>query len=362
MDIRQTPKRQYGASLYNSAMNTTDDHDPQSDKRLADESDLGPEPDWLALAEGPTDAPPAATVATSPTAEIQGAPPPPQASSAQLTKREHPWMWALIPLVFVGVTGLVAWFASWQTLNGTTIWRALAADTTPLLPARWSLLSWWAILPLLAVVLLTAIPPSGRIAHRIRLTGPLVIVATSGTILWMIAELWRWQTVAFGSILIATLALALYYLVAVSGTGTMTGWQRWLRVTAVSGVLAYSCMLLVITVQQIGWSPLGVRGTSVVLMVIAVIIAAVFALFMKDGAYATVTTIWFLGVAQRQWGNDTALSLAAIVAVIFCAISAGMGVILAAESRSGRTSTSEHRRGRIDFFRRNTKTDGQELP
>lgn len=350
MEFRVAPTRNDVAAGYNTAMNTSDDHEPPTSKRQVEESDIGPEPDWLIDdTTSDFDAP-----AQPLTAEF--APVVIEASPVLETKsgpQEHPWLWGLVPLVFVFVVGLIAWFSTYQALNGTTIWRELSKLNPALLPARWTMLMWWVLLPLLGAHLALAIIPAGREPARIKLTGPLITATMIGAAIWMLAQIWHWHLAGLIAIAIATGLLAVCYLFAIRADRTHHQWRQSLAVIALGANTAFSTLLLAITWQSHWHQPFGTRGTGVLITLALVIVAAVLALFFKEGIYPLVLAIWFLGVAQHQWAHDKTMSLSAIVALIFTVILAGLGNILAMESRrdSGIASPPQNRT-RTSFFRR----------
>lgn len=350
MDFRVAPTRNDRAAGYNTAMNTSDDHEPPTSKRQVDESDIGPEPDWLIDdTTSDFDEPAQPLTAEFAPVVIESKPTPEPTSST----REHPWLWGLIPLVFVFVVGLIAWFSTYQALNGTTIWRELNTLNPALLPARWTMLIWWVLLPLLGAHLALAIMPAGRESARIRLTGPLITTAMIGAAIWMLAQIWHWHLAGLVSITIATGSLAACYLLAVRADHINHHWRQSLAVIALGANTAFSTMLLVITWQSHWHQPFGARGTGVLITLALVIIAVILAVFLKEGIFPLVLAIWFLGVAQHQWSHDKTMSLSAIVALIFTVILAGLGNILAMESRrdSGIASPPQNRT-RTSFFRR----------
>lgn len=336
-------------------MNTNDDHDLPIDKRQVDEPDLGAEPDWLSDADIETTTiddttAPAKVAADIPQQEIKTEIPAAQSG----IPRERPWLWGAVPLCLVGLAALIAWLSTLQSLDNTTIWAELRTHEIGLLPSRWSMLMWWCVLPVLAIFLVWAITPGGRIATHIKITGPLVSAAVVATIVWMFAQIWQWEWIGFVSIGIATGLVLICHLAALlHHKNAGQSWQRWLTVGALGASSAYSLMLLVITYQQTLTQPFGVRGTSLLILTAVLIVSAILSLFLRDGVFALVVTIWFIGIAQMQWSTDKVLSFAAIVALVLTAILTVIGVLLASErphSESDEAIMSH--RSRTNFFRR----------
>lgn len=329
-------------------MSTTNDDVPQPDKRQADDSDLGPEPEWL-LDDGsePEEASTQPQTALIPIPHVEAEPlplPPTQ-------KKEHPWLWGLVPLVLVGVVGLVAWFSTMQHLNNTSVWNELRQESIALLPARWTMLMWWIILPLLLIYLIWSMTPAGRAATHIRRTGPALVAALVSSVIWVVSQIWHWHEVGLASIAITTVLVTVCYLTALLEK-SVAGWKRILAVSSLGAASAYSLMLWVITWEQHWQQPLGMRGTAVVVVLILVFVAALMSLVLKDPVFSIVLALWFLGVAQQQWGTDKAVSLTAIVALIFTVIIVGLSVLLTIEQPRPMPESTTARRGRTSFFRK----------
>lgn len=277
-------------------------------------------------------------------------------------KRTHPWMWAALPFVLLLATGIIAWFGGEQTLNGVTTWEALRSSESPLFPARWAMTMWWIVLPLLAVFLVYGLLPAGRAVTRIKITGPLVSIGLVATSLWVFAQHWQWQVVGLVSIVVALIATLATYLLVTLGPGITNIRQRIFSVIPLSAALAYSLMLTVLTWQSYSSQPFGERGSSVLFVLLLVIVAAIFSFFLRDGLFGLVLAIWFAGVVHQQWGDDTAISLVAIVATLFCAALAVLGTILSTESHKPSLTTSvTSNRTRTSFFRRSKDSPPEEL-
>lgn len=355
-------------------MKTADDSQP-SKKSLADDADLGPEPDWLLdddpeeapVQEGPVPVPalphpePVAQMKPQPepsvTAEmLDVVAPEPEASrvdSVVAMRADRPWLWGITPLVLLLITGLVAWFGSTQTLNGVATWDALRNQLPPLQPARWAMQSWWAVLPLLALFLIYGTMPAGRAVTRIKVTGPLLSLALVGASIWVFAQHWQWSLTGIISIGGATAAVLATYLLVALGPQIKNLRQRLLAVAPLSAVLGYCIMLTVLSWQSYSNQPFGDRGSSALFSLLLVMIAAIFAFFLRDGLFALVLAIWFAGVIHQQWGEDSVISLISAVSVMLTGALAVLGTILATEShRPSLTTTVKNPRVRTSFFRK----------
>lgn len=286
-----------------------------------------------------------------------------EAEASAPPRRTHPWLWGAIPFVLLLATGIIAWFGTTQTLNGLATWEAIRTQQPPLLPARWAMTVWWLALPLIGIFLIYGTLPTGRNVTRIKTTGPLISVALVGTGLWIFAQHWQWQEIALISMLIATIAILASYLLVALGPAVTNIRQRFLAVFPLSAALVYSLLLSVLSWQSYSSQPFGERGSSVLFALLLVIIAAVFAFFMRDGLFALVLAVWFAGVVHQQWGEDAVISLVAAVTLLFSAALAVLGTILATESpRPSLTTSVESARGRTSFFRKKQDPPANDLP
>lgn len=268
-------------------------------------------------------------------------------------KKSHPWLWGLTPFVLLLATGLIAWFGTTQTLNGLATWDAIRSQSPPLLPARWAMMIWWLVLPLMMIFLIYGSLPAGRDVTRIKFTGPLVTIGLGATAFWIFAQHWQWEVAGIVSMAIASLATLTTYLLVVLGPNIQNLRQRMIAVVPLSAALGYSVMLTVLAWQSYSSQPFGERGSSVLFALLLVVIAAVFAFFLRDGLFPLVLAIWFGGVVHQQWGEDAVISLVAAVAVLFTGALAVLGTILASEShRPSLTTSVENRRGRTSFFKK----------
>ncbi len=385
-------------------MNNADDSTPPK-KSLPEHPDLGPEPDWLVDedVQGPPAEPavqsshpegepesvtadpedePGRTV-EEPAVTPDPPPPPPQheiattiefesdpgpgalqaaedAASSPTEKQGHPWIWGLTPFVLLLATGLIAWFGTAQTLNDLATWDAIRAQQPPLLPARWAMTTWWLVLPLMMVFLVYGSLPVGRAVTRIKITGPLISIGLAATALWIFAQHWQWDVIGIASMGIAALSMLATYLLVALGPAIQNIRQRMIAMIPLSAALGYSVMLTVLAWQSYSSQPFGERGSSVLFALLLVVIAAVFAFFLRDGLFALVLAIWFAGVVHQQWGEDAVISLIAAVAALFTVALAVLGTILATESHKPSLTTSvEHRRGRTSFFSRSSDSTSQ---
>lgn len=373
------------------------DDSPPSTNSLPDDSELGPEPAWLLdedvqelPAESASASEESAVAPTSTSEELAAEPeplveepaaafvppPPPKDQIAEtiefesdpvpvvteatgeagpntVEKKSHPWLWGLTPFVLLLATGLIAWFGTTQTLNGLATWDAIKEQFPPLLPARWAMTIWWLVLPLMMVFLIYGSLPAGREVTRIKLTGPLISIGLGATALWIFAQHWQWDVIGIASMGVAALSMLSTYLLVALGPNIQNMRQRMIAMIPLSAALGYSVMLTVLAWQSYSSQPFGQRGSSVLFALLLVVIAAIFAFFLRDGLFSLVLAIWFAGVVHQQWGEDAVISLIAAISVLFTGALAVLGTLLATEShRPSLTTSVENRRSRTSFFKK----------
>lgn len=382
-----------------------DDHESPDRNRQVDDSELGPEPEWLAMLDEPADDSATNAIPDEPAVEPDTSAntpdpepetfrperqPNPEAglseqpvavqstasepiegkavavssmSAEPAVRKERPWLFWAVPLVLLLVSAAIAWYATNEGLNSFRTWSRLRFDHAGLLPTRWAMLMWWNVLPLLGVFLVYSALPAGREITKIKRTGPLIGLGLAASILWIFAEHWRWGEVALVSMIIAVAAVLGSYLLVALNKHIEKRMQRLIAVVPLSAALAFSIMLLTISWQNYSTEPFGARWTSILFLFLLLVIATIFSFFIHDGVVAVVFTVWFLGVGIQQWGNDAVISLGAIVTMILTAIVAGLGFIMSAEShRPSLTAQVTNRRGRVNFFRKSEESTSSELP
>lgn len=334
--------------------------------RQRDESDIGPEPEWLdepvaAAAESQShEAEDTLTVDITPE-KITSQPISPIAKNDLWAERLHPWLRALVPFVLLLVTGVIVWIGTSQSLNGVTTWEAMRIQQVSLLPARWAMMMWWVILGLLGIFLLYAALPRGRVVTHFRTTGPIIELALISLSFWLITQHWQWHLAGLIAISIAVVAMLASYLILIFDRSLTGAAKRLLVVSPLSATLAFSGLLAILSVQETLGLTMRISGILALLLVI--ILAAVCAFFLRDGIVPLVVAIWTAGVVQQQWNDDALISIVAVVATIIAALLTVMGLVLAMESqRPSFTTNLASRRGRTSFFRKNRNTPPEALP
>lgn len=334
--------------------------------RQAVEPDIGPEPAWLVdqdddateVIEGTARVKDTGTVDIDLIETVEK-----DIQRFSMVERMHPWLRSVIPFLLLMITGGIAWLGTGQTFNEITTWESLGLKQPGLFPARWTMVLWWITLPLMAIFLIYATLPKGRLVTHIKTTGPLIELALISTSFWLLAQHWQLHIAAFISICIALVATMVNYsLVAFSRT-LNTNRQRVFAVVPLSAALAHGVMLVTISGQNAIGIPFGTRAFSIVFMFVLLLVAAMFAFFLRDGAFAAILSIWFAGVAHQQWHSDLVVSLIAGVTTVFTVVLGVMGMLLAMESsRPSFTVDLGSGRNRTSFFRKSKNASSSDLP
>jgi hypothetical protein len=272
--------------------------------------------------------------------------------------RERSWLWPAISLVGLAAVVLVNWLANWLPLNDQTTGQISNAHPVPFQPAGWVFSIWGLIYFLLAVFVIYSFFPSGRLNARIQSIGPLFLVANIANISWIF--LWHWER--FQGSLIALVVLlgvlaAIYILLrsARSDTGTMSVVQRLIVAVPFSIYLAWVFIATLANVQvwmrEGGWDGgmFSLRGWTIIFLLIGIIVAGGIAFFVHDAAFPLVFVWAYLGIAQRQWGEDMLISILAIILVVIAAALTVMAFILSFDHRQGPRMVSS---GGGPFWRR----------
>ncbi len=273
--------------------------------------------------------------------------------------RDRSWLWPVISLVGLAVVVLMNWLANWLPLNNQTTGDISNAHSVPFQPAGWVFSIWLVIYALLAVFVIYSFFPSGRLNARIQAIGPLFLITNIANVSWLF--LWHWERFqgAMLALVVLTGVLAAIYILlrgAQRDTGKMSTLQRLVVAVPFSVYLAWACIATLANVQvwmrEGGWDGglFGLRGWTVIFLLGGIIVAAGIAFFSHDAAFPLVFVWAYLGIAQRQWGEDMLISLLAIVLVVAAAALAAMAAILSFDHRSGPRMTPSESGG--SFWRR----------
>ncbi len=328
----------------------------QDDQQTGDPGDAG---DALE-ADAPDErlAPEPATVADArprrlrirPAAETPLGAPPRDTTPAPTGPRS--WLWPLISLIGLAAVVLVNWLANWLPLNDMSTGAISDAHPVPFQPAGWVFSIWAAIYVLLAIFVIYSFFPTGRRDTRIRAVGPVFLIANIANIAWIFS--WHW--LHFQSSLIALVvllgAVASIYLMlrAARHDQALSTGRRLIVALPFSVYLAWATIATVANVEvwmrEGGWDGglFGLRGWTVIFLLLGAIIAAGVAFFGRDAAFPLVFVWAYLGIAQRQWDDDKLISILAIVLVIAAAALTVMAFILSFDARSGPRMETTSRR------------------
>lgn len=278
------------------------------------------------------------------------------------------WFWPLVSLVGVLVVAAVNWLANALPSNDTTMFDVLDRHRVPFRPADWTFFLWVPVHAGLVVYTAFALLNRNHTHTRIGTVGPLLLVANALWITWIV--LWHWERIV-GSLITAValaLVLVLIYLVVRPRAGLREHhsiFQRLLVQAPFSIALAWTTVLGVLNLEvwmrDGGWDGgvFGLRGWTVIFLLLGVILAAGFAMFGKDAAFPVVFLLVYLGIAQEQWTHDKLISLVAVLMVIFAAGIAFVGSMLAFDARN--RPGFDQPQGRR-FWRRNNPDSPPSVP
>jgi translocator protein len=259
-------------------------------------------------------------------------------------EKERSWIWPAISLIGLMVVIGMNFLANWLPLNDQGTGDISNAHPVPFQPAGWVFSIWSVIYGLLAIFVIYSFFPSGRLNARIQAIGPLFLVTNIANVSWLF--LWHWERFQGSLIALVVLfgALAAIYLMLRSArrdTGTMSVVQRLIVAVPFSIYLAWSCIATLANVQvwmrEGGWDGgmFGLRGWTVIFLLIGIIAAGGIAFFAHDAAFPIVFVWAYLGIAQRQWGEDMLISITAIILVVIAAALTVMALILSFDQRNG---------------------------
>lgn len=258
--------------------------------------------------------------------------------------RERSWVWPVISLVGLALVVLVNALANVLPLNDQTTGQIANAHPVPFQPAGWVFSIWLVIYALLAIFVIYSFFPSGRLSARIQAIGPLFLITNIANITWIF--LWHWEqfrTSMFALVVLLGALVAIYLMLrgARRDTGKMSTLQRLIVAVPFSVYLAWVSIATLANVQvwmrEGGWDGgmFGLRGWTVIFLLVGIIVAAGIAFFAHDAAFPLVYVWAYLGIAQRQWSEDMLISILAIVLVVAAAALTVMAFILSFDSRTG---------------------------
>ncbi len=320
-----------------------------------------PDPDRSQITERVVPREQSVTDATT-TTPIQAPPPPPAGgteASTAASQRDPSWTWPLINLIGLAVVIAINFAANYFKFNGNTTGDVVNRDPVPFQPAGWVFSIWGVIYLLLVVFVVYGLLPAGRHNPRLQRISPLFLIANLANAIWII--FWHWEQIAaaFGTILVLLLSLIAIYLgIRFKGNPFRRGDREaaekpgWFEKIALR--LPFSVYIGWISVATLAnamvWMQDSGRNTglfslnwwAVIFMLVGTLVAAVFMATSNDGIIALVMAVAFAGIAQHNWGDETAVSVVAGIFALLTVIVAGAAALIAFDKSHNRPLPGSH--------------------
>ncbi len=317
-----------------------------------------PEPDPEPVVERVTPTVTPVTVADAPTTPIAApVPPPPTGGDGEVAattgQRDTSWTWPIINLIGLLVVVAINYSANYFKFNGNSTGDIVNRNPVPFQPAGWVFSIWGVIYLLLGIFVIYGLLPAGRHNPRLQRISPLFLVSNLANAIWII--FWHWEQVAasFGTIVVLLVALVGIYL-GIRLTGNpfrkanrqsveKPGWfERIALRLPFSVYLGWACVATLSNAMV--WLNESGRDTglfslnwwAVIFMIVATLVAAVFMATSHDGIIALVMAVAFAGIAHHNWGNETAVSVAAGIFALLTLIIAGAAALMAFDKSNNR--------------------------
>lgn len=259
--------------------------------------------------------------------------------------------WPLISLIGLLLVVFINWLANWLPLNNQTTGEVSRENPVPLQPAGWAFLIWALIYVLLFAFVIYSFLPVGQRTSRIRVVGPIFLVANIANITWIF--FWHWEQFAASLVAIVVLlgSLALIYAVLRRRGADASSVSAMHRLLVRVPFSIYFGWVSIATIASLevwmannGWSggPFGLRGWTVIFLIAGVLVASVFAFAAKDAAYPLVFVWGYSAIAYEQWDRS---SLVSIVAGTLAIVAAAVTVMAFLRSFRGPAGSATPRHG-----------------
>lgn len=328
----------------------------QPDDDNLDYLDAGLPPDERTTRIEPEPSPVVSSAATT-TTPIVAPPPPPDTTEPVATgsaQRDTSWTWPLINLLGLVLVVAVNYAANYFEFNGNSTGDIVNRDPVPFQPAGWVFSIWGVIYLLLGIFVVYGLLPAGRHNPRLQRISPLFLVANLANATWIF--FWHWEQIAasFGTIVVLLIAVIGIYLgIRVRGNpfrrgdrepGEQPGWVEKIALRLPFSVYAGWVCVATLANAMVWLNDSGrdsgllsLNWWAVIFMIVATLVAAVFMATSHDGVVALVIGVAFAGIAHRNWGEHTAVSVAAGIFAVLVLIIAGMAALMAFDTSHNRS-------------------------
>jgi len=296
---------------------------------------------------------------TSTTAPGSPAPPLVYTSETDVARRDSSWNWPITNLIGLIVVVAVNYAANYFEFNGNSTGDIVNRDPVPFQPAGWVFSIWGVIYLLLAVFVVYGLLPAGRYNPRLQRISPLFLISNIANTVWIV--FWHWEQVAaaLGTMVVLIVALhGIYIGVRYHGNPFRRGTREsvdqpgWLERIALRlpfsvyigwiwvALLANAMVWLNETGRDSGLFSL--NWWAVIFMVVAALVAAVFMVTSHDGVVALVMAVAFAGIADRNWGSETAVSVVAGFFAVLALVIAVVSALIAFDKTHNRPLPGSH--------------------
>jgi MFS family permease len=321
--------------------------------------DAGLPPDDQATTRIDPDRPPGTGRSASTAPPVSPPPPIVHTSETATARSDSSWTWPLTNLIGLIVVIAVNYSANYFEFNGNSTGDIVNRDPVPFQPAGWVFSIWGVIYLLLAVFVVYGLLPAGRHNQRLQRISPLFLITNIANTVWII--FWHWEQVAasLGTMVVLLVALlGIYIGVRYHGSPfrratreavDKPGWfERIALRLPFSVYIGWICVALLANVMvwldQTGRDSglFSLNWWAVIFMVVATLVAAVFMVTSHDGVVALVMAVAFAGIADRNWGTETAVSVVAGIFAVLALVIAVVSALIAFDKTHNRPLPGSH--------------------
>ena len=219
----------------------------------------------------------------------------------------------LITLAAVVIAFIVNVLSNIFPLNGLTIGgisNTLFKDVL-IVPANYAFAIWGLIYLGLFAFAIYQVLPSQRENSNLRKTGYLLTIASVAQSIWVYLFLSRLFVLSVIAMLLILIPLIVMYLRLANGTTPASRPEKWFIRYPISIYLGWISVATIVNIASAlyinNWNGFGIPAQTwtVIMVIIATIIAAIALLQGQDIAYSSVTVWALIAIAIKHWENST---------------------------------------------------------
>lgn len=275
------------------------------------------------------------------------------AMSSSPVSQDRSWTWPAINAIGLAIVVLVNFLANALEFNGQSTGDVINRDPVPFQPAGWVFSIWGVIYTLLLLFVIYGFLPGGRRNVRLRRISPFFLLANIANVTWIV--LWHYEQffasfvtilVLLGSLLAIYVGLRVRNPLQRAGTAKPPWYLRLVVWVPFSVYLGWVCVAtlanLMVWLDRSEWDggPFSYNVWAMVFMAAGAVVAAGFAILARDILVPAVFTVAYVGIADQNWGEDTSVSIVAIVMAVVCAGLAALAWVLAFDHDTDRNPFS----------------------